>query len=255
MFGAGIILFAVLVACRQKVSINANECKNLLIIGAINGCFNFIFVYKACAYIPSGIVATMSVTTIFLSEFIMCIYEKRRPNSIILLTSITGGIGMFIMFQHNIINQNFDFVRFIIGIGLCFVANLSLSSNYIIIAINFKRNKTNPIISLCYSSLFASAFILIIGLFGGQRIIFDFNINYILSLFYLIIFASIVAYSAVYFLNTTIGPAKTGYTALVYTPSSMIVSTLFEGWTWHFTSTIGIIIILASVVLGLKSKY
>ncbi len=254
MFGVGVILFAILVACRQKISINANECKNLFIIGAINGCFNFILVYKACEYIPSGIVATMSATTIFLSEFIMCVYEKRRPNSIILLTSITGAIGMFIMFQHNIVNQNFNFIRFITGIGLCLVANLALSCNYIIIAINFKRNKTSPLISLCYSSFCSSVFILIIGLFWGGRIIFDFNANYILSLFYLIIFASIVAYSSVYYLNTTIGPAKTGYTALVYTPSSMIISTLFEGWAWHFTSTIGIIIILTSVILGLKSK-
>ncbi len=253
-FGAGVIMFLILLLCKQKIKITKSEFKSFVFIGLINGCFNFIFVYKACDYVPSGIVATMSASTVFISEFLMSLYQKRKPNLIILITSITGGIGMYIMFQHNISNQNFDASRFAIGILFCLIANLALSFNYIIVAINHRKHQTNPFLSLAYSAIITGLVILLIGLAIEKQVTFDFNKKYILSLLYLIFFASIIAYSSIYYLNTTIGPAKTGYTALIYTPSSMIISTLFEGWKWHFTGTVGIIIILLSVIFGLKAK-
>jgi len=249
-----LILLPILFLIGKKIKINISELKTFVLLGFVNAYFNFYFIYIACDYIPSGIIATLSVTTIFFSEFAMCLYEKRRPNLVILLTSITGAIGMLLMFWYNISNQNFELTRFIIGVLLCLVSNIALSSNYILISINSKKNHSSPFVSLGYSCLFAAFFLFAFNLIFGHSIVFDFSYKYAGSLFYLVVFASIIAYSSVYYLNTTVGPSKTGYTALVYTPSSMIISTLFEGWEWHFTGTIGIAIILVSVVFGLKAK-
>ena len=74
------------------------------------------------------------------------------------------------------------------------------------------------------------------------------------SLVYLSIFGSIIAFSTYLTLIGRIGPAKAAYVILVIPIIALIISTLFEGYEFSIYSLGGIALILSGNVVALRKK-
>jgi drug/metabolite transporter (DMT)-like permease len=83
---------------------------------------------------------------------------------------------------------------------------------------------------------------------------FDARPGYVLSLAYLSLFGSVVAFVSFLTLLKRIGAGRSGYMAAVMPVMAMLASTLFEGYRWSAAALVGMALVLAGTVLVLRVK-
>ena len=92
----------------------------------------------------------------------------------------------------------------------------------------------------------------IIALIGGHAFVFEWTFGYVVSLAYLTIFGSIIAFGAYLTLLGRIGAHKSGYAMVMFPVIALILSTLFEGLQLTVTTVIGTALVLAGNLFVLR---
>ena len=88
----------------------------------------------------------------------------------------------------------------------------------------------------------------------GHPFNFDATFTYIVSLLYLAVFGSVVAFGAYLTLLGRIGAHKSGYAAVMFPVVALILSIVFEGLSLNFSILLGAALVLAGNVLVLKER-
>jgi drug/metabolite transporter (DMT)-like permease len=81
---------------------------------------------------------------------------------------------------------------------------------------------------------------------------FDASAPYLLSLAYLSIFGSVVAFCAYLTLMKQVGPARAAYVGIAVPIVAMALSTLFEGYRWTWTAVLGVVLAVIANWIALK---
>jgi drug/metabolite transporter (DMT)-like permease len=101
---------------------------------------------------------------------------------------------------------------------------------------------------MLYGSIFAAAW----TLGNGKAFSFEASAGYVLSLLYLVVFGSILAFGAYLTLLKRVGAARSGYVGVMIPVVALFLSALFEGFRWHALTWVGIAVSLAGNVLVLR---
>jgi drug/metabolite transporter (DMT)-like permease len=83
---------------------------------------------------------------------------------------------------------------------------------------------------------------------------FDFRLAYVASFLYLLLFGSIIAFSAYLTLLGRIGPHKAAYVPLLVPIIAMLLSSLYENYHWNYLAAIGLLALLAGNYLVLRAR-
>ncbi len=105
-----------------------------------------------------------------------------------------------------------------------------------------------------FGMLYGTLFVAIYALATGQRFVFDWSPRYLLSLGYLAVFGSIIAFGAFLALIGRIGADRAGYVGVAIPIVALLLSALFEGMRWHLSLGIGILLCLAGNVAVLRAR-
>ena len=82
------------------------------------------------------------------------------------------------------------------------------------------------------------------ALFNGADFSYDTSISYGLSLIYLSVFGSILAFGCYLTLIGRIGADKAAYSAVLFPVIALGISTLFEGYQWSIEALFGFCLVL-----------
>jgi drug/metabolite transporter (DMT)-like permease len=88
----------------------------------------------------------------------------------------------------------------------------------------------------------------------GLPLAFDARPPYVLSLLYLALFGSVVAFVSYLTLIKRIGAGRSGYSAAVIPVVAMLASTLFEGYRWTAEAVAGLVLVSLGTVLTLRAR-
>jgi len=86
----------------------------------------------------------------------------------------------------------------------------------------------------------------------GKSIEFEFSLVYTLSLSYLAIFGSVIAFGCYLTMLGNIGADKAAYVTLIIPIIALVLSTLFEGYKWNATALIGVLLITSGNIMILR---
>lgn len=75
----------------------------------------------------------------------------------------------------------------------------------------------------------------------GQPIAFDWRPSYLVSLAYLSIFGSVIAFWAYLSLVANIGADRAAYAGLLFPVAALLISTVFEGYQWSLVAAAGLV--------------
>lgn len=254
-FASGLIVLIGLIILKKSIKVSKKAIPFILGMGFCHACMNFIVIYNAVKFIPSGLVSSMFSLSISLCEIIAAIWEKRKTNRIIIITGISGSVGILMMLWPKIADSSFDLHGYSIGVSLTLLAVIFFALGVVISGeLNKKFPKINRFATFSYSFIFGGSLAMLISIATGNSIGISTSKGYLISMAYLVPFATIVVFLSIYYLTSKIDPAKVNYTSLVYTPSSMMVSTFFEGWKWYPVSIFGIAVVVASLFIGIRTK-
>ena len=211
---------------------------------------NYWLVYVAELHLPSGLVAVIFSTLIFMNILNSALILKSSIRPVVVLGALMGFVGIGLVFKQELFsfslssNNSLALILAILGAFLASLGNITSAHN--------QKNELPVLQTNAIGMLYGAISMLIITLLIGKPFAFDVSFDYIGSLVYLTIFGSIIAFSSYLTLLGRIGADKSGYVVLVIPIFALILSTIFEGYRWTIFALIGVSSILAGNVLVLR---
>jgi drug/metabolite transporter (DMT)-like permease len=108
--------------------------------------------------------------------------------------------------------------------------------------------------TMAWGMLYGALFSLGVTLALGKSLGFEASPAYILSLLYLAVFGSIIAFAAYLTLIKRVGAARAGYIGVMVPIVALVISAAFEGFRWHPLTWIGIAVSVAGNVIILRRR-
>jgi len=252
-FASGIICLIIAKLLKYNINIKFSNIKYISISAATNASLNFVCGYTASKYISSGMIAAIFSLSIVTNEIFLAIADKRNISKNTIISSLIGITGL-ILFILPTIHFSLDVNHTIKGVYFAVIMPIIVCFGYQAMKKCIKQTQMPLLVYISYTFILGGVFSLIIAKILHHKLSFDFGTEYILSLLYLIIFASCVAYISLYYLIQKLGAAKANYTSLIYTVGAILVSTYFEDYQWHLINIVGFFMIILSLFNEFRKK-
>lgn len=215
---------------------------------------NYCFYYIGTNYFVSGIVAVIFASIAILNIFNARLFLNIPLSKSAIAGAVIGLSGLGIIFRteiHRLMDQSL--LNVLSGLGICFLGTAIASLGQIVAAANMKRSlpvlQTHAI-GMTYGAIYTALWALALG----EVPTFDFSPKYTLSLFYLAVIGTVVAFGLYMKLVKNIGPNKASYAYILIPVIALTVSTFFEHFTWTIETVLGIGMVVIGNVIAMVSK-
>jgi drug/metabolite transporter (DMT)-like permease len=240
---AALILFAY---CRFKnlsLTFNIKQHVQFILFGlTLFGC-NYYFIYSAQQHINSALTSIAFSMIMFFNVVNARIWFKTKITQQTYIGAILGLIGIIVLFWPQINDTDLG-KETLLGLSLCLIGTLLASTGNMVSMKNKLMNL--PMMQANAWGMFYGTLIMTTVLLAqGKSFSFSYTLPYISSLLYLSIFGSIIAFASYLTLLNNIGAHKASYTSVMFPAVAVIISTIFEGFSWNIYTVVGLLIIVA----------
>lgn len=220
------------------------------LLGLFLFCLNYIFAYRAQVYITSALAAIAFSTMLWINILLSRIFFGTRAGGRVLWGAVLGIGGILLLFLPRTESVSLtDSVFFGSLLALCGALMASFGN----MSSQAAQKRRLPVVqSNAWSMLYGGVFTSLIAVAGGHPFTFDATFTYIISLLYLAIFGSVVAFGAYLTLLGRIGAHKAGYATVMFPVVALILSMLFEGLGLDLWIVGGTALVLLGNLLVLK---
>ena len=217
--------------------------------GACLFAVNYWLFYLAEVHLTSGIVAVVFSTIVFWNIINGRIFLKTPIRANVVCGSGLGIVGIGLVFWPELSGFSMDDAG-LRGFLLSVAATLMASFGNILSARN-QRHGLPVVQTNAYGMGYGALLMLAAGMAAGKPFGIDPSATYLLSLVYLALFGSVVAFGCYLTLVGRIGADRAAYATLLFPIIALIISTLFEGYRWSLPAVAGVAVILAGNALSL----
>lgn len=249
---AALLLLGWCVARGLPLRFPARDQARLALLGFLLFGLNYVLVYEAEVHLTSGLVAVIFAFLVFWNLAGARVFFGAPAPPAVLLGAAIGVLGVALLFWPELSSVRGDAS---VGVGVA----TALGATVLAAAGNLWSQRVfGGGIPVVQGTAFAMGWAALeLALWGGVTGVpfrFDPGWPYVLSLGYLALLGSVVAFVSYLTLLTRIGAGRAGYTAAVIPAVAMLASTLFEGYRWTASAAAGLALVLAGTVLVLRVK-
>jgi len=213
---------------------------------------NYVGVYIAEGFLPSGLVALVFSLTTFLNLVFMRMFFGAPITPRAAIGACIGIAGVALVFWPEVAGFSASGNE-LSGLGYALGATILASLGNMVATRNHRAGM--PVVqangwgmvygALCVA-LYASA--------RGDRFVFDWSAPYVVSLLYLVVFGSVLAFGAYITLLGRIGAGRAGYASIAIPVVALLLSMMVEHLQWQLTMITGIALCLAGNLLVLSRR-
>jgi drug/metabolite transporter (DMT)-like permease len=224
----------------------------LMLLGVTGFCIAYFLVYHAERFIVSGLVAVgyaaMPLVNMTIERLFFGTPLSRRVGA----GGLLGLVGIALIFEAEFVRAATD-ARLVTGAALTAAAVL-ISSLANMIVLRNHRAGVDGWAPLALAMGWGAAASWLATLLLGRPLAIAWSWPFVLSLGYLALAGSVLAFGAYYAVVGRIGTARAAYVGVMSTVVALFVSTLFEGYAWRWTTAAGILLAVAGNALALQRK-
>lgn len=249
---AAVLLFCYCKVRKLPMRFRFREHAYLLLQGVLLFGVNYWLTYLAEVYLASGLVAVVFSTLVLwnILNGALLLHSPVRP--FVVLAALIGLAGIGILFWPEITSFSLS-DRAFHGLLLSIAATLSSSVGNILSARNQKARL--PVIqSNAYGMSYGAAAMCIVAALSGKEFGFEMSMSYVISLFYLAVFGSMIAFGSYLTLIGRIGADRAAYANMLYPVVALAISTAYEGYRWSVPGLVGVMLIIAGNLIVLRGK-
>jgi drug/metabolite transporter (DMT)-like permease len=245
---ASAVLAAGCVATRRSLRFPLREHAFLAGVGLLMICLNYILIYRAERFVASGLVAVVYSSIVFMTPIGMRLAFGAPLRARLLVAATLGVAGVALLFLPELVEARRG-GSVAVGAGLTLAAAAACAAGNLIAVRN--HNAGVPTIAgtawaMAYGTLFTS----LVAVAFGSPWTFDARPAYVLSLVYLAVFGSVVAFVTYFTLLKHAGAGPSSYIAVATPVIAMLLSTLFEGYRWSWIAVLGVILAVFGIWLA-----
>ena len=213
---------------------------------------NYILVYLAEGYLTSGLVAIIFSLIIISNVVFGTIFLNNPIRSKVVIGALFGLGGLAFVFWPEL--SSFDLSsQKVLGMGLAFISMISASLGNVVSARN-QRHALPVIQTNAFGMLYGAIFMFLLAIFRGAQLEFDSSASYVIALFYLAIFGSVIAFGSYLTLLGRIGLDRAAYVTVLFPIIALLLSTWFEGLQWSLVQLVGVgLVLLGNAVVLSKN--
>jgi drug/metabolite transporter (DMT)-like permease len=249
---AALVLGVFVLVRKLPMAYSRREHAFIALQGAFLFSFNYILVYLAEQHLPSGLVAIVFSTLIIMNVLLGALLLRNPIRPRVLGGGFLGVAGLILVFSPEIAGLDFSGGRGL-GLALSFVGVLSASIGNVIAARN-QRSGLPVVQSNALGMAYGAMITLVVALVRGVDFTIDSSPAYLISLAYLVVFGSVIAFGAYLTLIGRMGIDRAAYIGVVFPLVALALSTVFEGLVWNLAALLGVVLVVAGNVLVLSRR-
>ncbi len=213
---------------------------------------NYVLAYRAQIYLTSALSAIAFSTLLWMNIINSRIFFGVKADRRLYGGALLGTVGICVLFGPRISEVSLSDGIFYGSLLAVISALLASFGN---MASQSAQKAQLPVVqSNAWSMLYGCAFTAVLAFVGGHEYTFDWSFGYVVSLAYLAIFGSVLAFGAYLTLLGRIGAHKAGYVTVMFPVVALILSILFEGLRLDPGLVAGTFLVLAGNLLVLAKR-
>ena len=216
---AAIVMWILAVIRKTRISYNRNIHILFAFLGLFLFSLNYIVVYIATTYLISGLVSVIFSLIIPLNILFYWIFFNEKPSIALVSGSILGIAGITSLFIDDIYGITIS-ESVILGVALTLLSTLMASAGNVIANLLKLRN-INVASCNTWGMTYGSLFLFIAVLIAGEPWQFSLRADYVLSLLYLSLAGTVIAFWAFLTLLYRIGAPRAAYVSVVFSTGSV----------------------------------
>ena len=249
---AAVCVFLYAKATGSPLSLSWRDHGFVALQGATLFCLNYWMTYLSTQYLTSGLVAVIFTAIIFFNlvnaRMIFATPIERR----VLLAAGAGVFGVALLFLPEL-KAAIDDPEIARG------AAFALAATYVASLGNMAAMRNTgaglPVVTVnAYGIAYGAAGLAAIAAIRGAPIAFDPRWPYVLSLLYLSLAGTALAFGLYLALLKRIGAARAAYSSVLFPVVALAVSTLFEGYRWTLPAIAGLAVLIGGNAMALGRR-
>jgi drug/metabolite transporter (DMT)-like permease len=249
---AALILFAWCFARRLPLRFSRGDHFFIALQGVFLFAANYLLFYLAEVQITSGLAAVVFSTIVVMNLINGRLFLGTPIELKVLVGGALGMVGLVMLFWPEMASTNYSGPVFV-GMLLSFAATYLASLGNILSARN-QRCKLPVVQTNAFGMAYGSVSMALVVLVSGTTITIDPAAPYLVSLFYLALFGSVIAFGCYLSLVGRIGAGRAAYATLLFPVVALGLSTIWEGYSWTVPGICGIALILSGNYLAVTGK-
>ena len=249
---AALTMFCWCLIAREPLNIGRKGQGVALVVAGAIFFGNFNFVYRSEAHITSGLVALIFALLIVPNTILSRIFLGARSTMRFFIGAAIaiGGIALLMIQEYRLAPAGGD-----VGLGIVLVLGAVLSASIGNVIQASAAAKALPTASmLAWATLWGALFNAVFAFTIAGPPVFDARAGYWLGVTYLGVFASALAFLTYFTVIRRVGAAVAAYSGIITPVIAMLLSTLFEGYTWTVIAAAGSALTLAGLVIALTAR-
>lgn len=234
---AGVVYMGVLILTRRLVVPRTRDHLWIMMQALCLFSLNFLCFYAAAQYIPSGLISVIfSLATLF-NAINARIFFKDRITARAIVASGFGAAGLVLLFGRELAVSHPAGV--LSGVLMACLGTLFFSWGNMISRRNTAQGVT-PATTASWGMCYGAAILAAVIVVTGTPVTLPVSPSYWVALLYLSLIGSVVGFTAYLSLIARIGSARAAYSTVLFPVVALGLSTVFEGYQWHWTGALGL---------------
>jgi drug/metabolite transporter (DMT)-like permease len=235
---AALLLGGWCAATGRSLRFSARNHLFLAALGVTMFGLNYICVYWAEVYVASGLVAVVFATIVFMIPVGMRIAFGTPLRARTFVAAALGVAGIALLFLPELTAARGGGAA---GLGVAFalIATVVSAAGNLVASRNHDAGiPTFP--GTAWGMAYGALTAVLVAVLRGIPMTFDTGTGYLLSLAYLSVFGSIVAFGAYLTLLKRVGGGPAAFVSVATPIVALALSTLFEGYRWTWIAVLGV---------------
>jgi drug/metabolite transporter (DMT)-like permease len=228
------------VATGRSLRFSARNHFFLAALGVTLFGLNYLCVYWAERYVTSGLVAVVFSTIVFMNPIGMRFVFGTPLSARTFIAATLGVAGIALLFLPELTAARSGGAA---GLGVAFaLIGTVVASGGNLVAMRNHDAEIPTFPGTAWGMVYGALTAAIVAIAQGTAPSFDTNISYLLSLAYLSVFGSIVAFGAYLTLLKRVGGGPSAFVSVATPIIALALSTLFEGYRWTWIAALGVVL-------------
>jgi drug/metabolite transporter (DMT)-like permease len=246
---AAVCVFAYARMTGSRVTLSWREHRFVALQGATLFCLNYWMTYLSTQYLTSGLVAVIFTSIIFFNivngRVILGTPVERR----VVVAAGAGVLGVALLFLPELqaaLHEPRIAHGAVLALAATYVASLGT------MAASRNTQAGLPVVTVnAYGMAYGALGLAVIAALRGTPVAFDPRWPYVLSLLYLSLAGTSLAFGLYLALIKRVGASRAAYSSVLFPVVALVVSTLFESYRWTLPAVIGLAVLVAGNALAL----
>ena len=238
---------------RESWRLGARGLAFAAVLGLMQFCLNFNFVYRAEQHVTSGLVSVVFAMLLIPNALFGRIFLGQKLGRQLVIGSAIAMVGVVLLFVREARVDPHGPGQVLAGIGFTLCAILSASTANVMQATPTAARY--PMGTMLAVAMLVGASIDALFAFAtaGPPVV-EHRAAYWLGILYLGVFASALAFPLYFGVLRAIGPAKAAYSSVIVPVIAMMLSTLFEGYRWSGLAIGGAALAATGLIVALRAR-